>query len=81
MSPFIESIRVVIRTKQYSLKTEKSYLYWDRYFIRLHQLKHLNEMGAAFVCANLGYELQTLQHASYLQSWIKVFKKIKKLFS
>ena len=46
MSPFIESIRVVIRTKQYSLKTEKSYLYWARYFIRFHQLKHPNEMGS-----------------------------------
>jgi antirestriction protein ArdC len=33
------------------------------------------EMGAAFVCANLGYELNTLQHASYLQSWIKVLKE------
>ena len=46
MSPFIESIRVVIRTRQYSLKTEKSYLYWARYFIRFHQLKHPNEMGS-----------------------------------
>ena len=45
MSPFIESIRAVIRTKQYSLKTEKSYLYWARYFIRFHHLKHPNEMG------------------------------------
>jgi integron integrase len=45
MSPFIELIRAVIRTKQYSLKTEKSYLYWARYFIRFHHLKHPNEMG------------------------------------
>jgi hypothetical protein len=45
MSPFIESIRAVIRTKQYSLKTEKSYLYWAGYFIRFHLLKHPNEMG------------------------------------
>jgi integron integrase len=45
MSAFIESIRVVIRTKQYSLKTEKSYLYWCRYFIRFHKLKHPNSMG------------------------------------
>ena len=45
MSPFIESIRAVIRTKQYSLKTEKSYLYWARYFICFHHLKHPNEMG------------------------------------
>jgi hypothetical protein len=45
MSPFIESIRAVIRTKQYSLKTEKSYLYWARYFIRFRHLKYPNAMG------------------------------------
>jgi integron integrase len=45
MSPFIESIRTVLRTKQYSLRTEKSYLYWCRYFIRFHKLKHPAEMG------------------------------------
>ncbi|MCK8044218.1 phage integrase N-terminal SAM-like domain-containing protein [Shewanella sp. 1CM18E] len=36
-SSFIESIRQVLRTKHYSLRTEKNYLYWVRYFIRFHQ--------------------------------------------
>lgn len=55
MSPFIESIRAVIRTKQYSLKTEKSYLYWVKYFIRFHHLKHPNEMGNREVEAFLSH--------------------------
>jgi integron integrase len=45
MSAFIESIRVEIRTKQYSLKTEKSYLYWARYFIRFNNMQHPKSMG------------------------------------
>ena len=55
MSPFIESIRAVIRTKHYSLKTEKSYLYWAKYFIRFHQLRHPNEMGNREVEAFLSH--------------------------
>jgi integron integrase len=55
MSPFIESIRAVIRTKQYSLKTEKSYLYWVKYFIRFHHLRHPSEMGNTEVEAFLSH--------------------------
>jgi integron integrase len=47
MSAFIESIRSEIRTRHYSLKTEKTYLYWCRYFIRFNNLKHPNVMGNA----------------------------------
>ncbi|MCG9713584.1 phage integrase N-terminal SAM-like domain-containing protein [Shewanella insulae] len=39
-SPFIESVRNVLRTKRYSLKTEKAYLYWVRKFIYFHQKRH-----------------------------------------
>ena len=45
-SPFIESIRHCIRTKQYSYRTEKTYLYWIRFFIHFHNKQHpthLNE--------------------------------------
>lgn len=45
MSAFIEKIRVEIRTKQYSLKTEKSYLYWVKYFIRFNNMQHPETMG------------------------------------
>ncbi len=36
-SPFIERIRTELRTRHYSLKTEKTYLYWARHFIYFHQ--------------------------------------------
>jgi len=32
-SPFIESIRADIRFRGYSIRTEKSYLYWVKRFI------------------------------------------------
>ncbi len=43
-SPFIESIRTVLRTKHYSYQTEKTYLYWIRSFIRFSDYKHPKDM-------------------------------------
>lgn len=34
-----------MRTKHYSLRTEKTYWYWIRYFIRFHRLRHPREMA------------------------------------
>ncbi len=48
-SPFIESIRNVLRTKRYSLKTEKAYLYWVRKFIYFHQKRHPAQLREAAV--------------------------------
>ncbi len=48
-SSFIESIRQVLRTKHYSLRTEKSYLYWVRYFIRFHQYMHPKDMQGCHI--------------------------------
>ncbi|WP_354449952.1 phage integrase N-terminal SAM-like domain-containing protein [Vibrio panuliri] len=33
-SVFMEQVRTEIRTRQYSIRTEKTYMYWIRYFIR-----------------------------------------------
>lgn len=44
-SPFIESIRRTMRLRGYAIKTEKSYLYWIRYYIRFHKMRHPQEMG------------------------------------
>lgn len=44
MSPFIESIRTELRTRRYSLQTEKVYLNWIRSFIRFHDKKHPSEL-------------------------------------
>nr|WP_238380622.1 phage integrase N-terminal SAM-like domain-containing protein [Pseudomonas alcaliphila] len=35
-----------MRVYHYSIRTEKSYWYWIRYFIRFHQLRHPLELGA-----------------------------------
>lgn len=44
-SPFIESIRTELRTRHYSLRTEKTYLYWVRHFIYFHEKRHPHDMG------------------------------------
>lgn len=54
-SPFLNSIRNELRLRGYSLKTEKSYLYWIKYFIRFHQLKHPTNMGAEEVRTFLSF--------------------------
>lgn len=36
------------------------------------------EIGAAFLCAQLGIKNESLQHVEYVQSWIKVLKNDKK---
>jgi len=40
-----EEVRRVIRTRHYSRRTEKTYWYWIRYFIRFHRLRHPLAMG------------------------------------
>lgn len=44
MSLFIDSIRAELRTRRYSLQTEKVYLSWIRAFIRFHQKQHPSEL-------------------------------------
>ena len=40
-----DQVKAVIRTRHYSRRTEKSYWYWIRYFIRFHGLRHPSTMG------------------------------------
>ena len=54
-SPFLNFIRNELRLRGYSLKTEKSYLYWIKYFIRFHQLQHPANMGAEEARTFLSY--------------------------
>ncbi len=44
-SPFLESIRSELRTRRYSLQTEKVYLYWIKGFILFNDKQHPNKMG------------------------------------
>jgi len=44
-SAFLESVRIEIRTKHYSIKTEKTYLYWIKQFILFNDKRHPSVMG------------------------------------
>ena len=41
----IDSVRLAIRVRQYSLSTEKSYVAWIRRYILFHGKRHPAEMG------------------------------------
>ena len=45
-SPFLDSVRDLIRVKHLSLRTEETYLAWIRRFILFHDKRHPQEMGA-----------------------------------
>ncbi len=53
MSKLLDQVRAVLRTRHYSYRTEKTYIEWILQFIRFHDIKHPNEMGAAEVEAFL----------------------------
>lgn len=52
-SPFLEMVRGEIRLRGYSIRTEKSYIYWIKQFILFHQKQHPAEMAAVEVKAFL----------------------------
>lgn len=51
----LDQVRDRIRVKHYSLSTEKTYLYWIRFFIRWSGMRHPRDMGAAEVEAFLSH--------------------------
>ncbi|WP_111980240.1 phage integrase N-terminal SAM-like domain-containing protein [Algibacillus agarilyticus] len=44
-SPYLESIRTELRTRRYSIQTEKVYLYWIKTFIIFNDKRHPDNMG------------------------------------
>ena len=51
----LDQLRHQIRRLHYSIRTEDAYVYWVRWFIRFHGLRHPREMGAPEVEAFLTY--------------------------
>ncbi len=49
----LDQVRERARYLHYSLRTEKDYAYWIRFFIRWHGMKHPRDMAAAEVEAFL----------------------------
>jgi len=54
-SPFLNRLRDIIRTKQYSIRTEKSYVDWVRRFILFHNKHHPEALGETEVGEFLTY--------------------------
>lgn len=54
-SPFLNEVRTSIRVRGMSIRTEKTYIYWIRFFIRHNNCRHPREMGATEVVRFLGY--------------------------
>ena len=52
-SRLLSQVRERARYLHYSLRTEKAYVYWVRFFVRWHGLRHPRDMGAAEVQAFL----------------------------
>tara|TARA_R110002050_G_scaffold87661_3_gene185536 strand:- start:1800 stop:2006 length:207 start_codon:yes stop_codon:yes gene_type:complete len=53
--PFLNQISRFIRLNGYSLRTEKTYLYWIKAYIRFHQRQHPNAMGPVEVMGFLDH--------------------------
>lgn len=59
----IPRLRLFIRKKGLAYATEKTYIYWVLYYIRFHNRRHPEQMGAAEVEAFLSF-LSVERHAS-----------------
>mgnify|MGYP001171376956 CR=1 FL=1 len=58
-----EQFQGVMRLHHYSIRTERTYWYWIRYFIRFHRMRHPREMGVVEVNAFLNW-LATDRHVA-----------------
>jgi len=45
-SPLLEQIRATLRTKHYSPRTERTYIYWVKRYIYFHDKRHPNTLGS-----------------------------------
>ena len=54
-SPFLELIRRIMRLRGYSIRTEQSYLYWIKYYIRFNKNEHPKVMRKVEAIAFLDY--------------------------
>src|SRR5262245_26610243 len=48
-----QRLRLAVRERLYSRKTEKSYVMWYKQFVRYHGLRHPNDMGEPEISAFL----------------------------
>jgi len=54
-SPFLNGIRAAMRLRGYSMRTEKTYLYWIKNYIRYHQRQHPSVLTSEHVVQYLTF--------------------------
>lgn len=64
----LDQVRRVLRTRHYSRRTEKSYCYWIRFYVRFHGMQHPRELGPDSVRAFLTWLAVERQVAAATQN-------------
>ena len=64
----LQVVRLALRRRHYSYRTEQSYLHWIRRFVRFHHRRHPRDMGAAEVTAFLNHLAAERRVASATQN-------------
>lgn len=64
----LDQVRERIRYLYYSIRTEDSYVYWIRWFIRFHGMRHPAIMGSAEVEAFLSSLANTRKVSASIHS-------------
>ena len=59
----LDRLRERLRYAHYSLRTEKTYVYWARFFVRFHRMRHPKDMGSTDVESFLSF-LANERHVS-----------------
>ena len=77
----LDQLRERIRYAHYSLRTEKTYVYWARFFIRFHRLRHPRDMGAPEVQAFLSFlanerKVSPSTHRQALAALLYLYKEV-----
>ena len=80
----LDQVRERLRYLHYSLRTEKSYVYWARWYIRFHGLRHPIDMGAPKIQAFMSYlvnerNVAAATHTQALSALLFLYKKLLKI--
>ncbi len=63
-----EQFHALMRAHHYSIRTEKSYWYWIRFYLRFHQMRHPLELGPSEVNQFLSWLASERQVAAATQN-------------
>jgi hypothetical protein len=79
----LDQLRERLRYLHYSLRTEKNYVYWVRWFVRWHGVRHPREMGGKEVEAFLSMlanerKVAPSTHRQALSALLFLYKEVVK---